>query len=534
MSQTIPLADLAQYPPHLADAHLLNARGDHEGATPALRSIDRFDVERRATLVDAALVDMHEWGAPPAAIAIAEVLRAPGSYAVVTGQQAGIATGPLYTLYKALGAVRAARELEARFPEHRFVAVFWIEADDHDFDEARKLTVLDRTGIARQIAYDDGDRRPRHVGDRHVDRASLDDLESALRETLIETEFTAEMFELIERAYLGNGASLASGFARSLYAILGDVPLVVLSSRNARLKWLASDVFEREARDPDALHAALVERTEQRRALGHATPITPKSGALFMTHEGERRSLDVADDAYMLREVGAGFSREELAERARRSPEHFSPNVALRPIVQDAILPTAVYLGGPSEIAYLEQIAGAYAAFGLEPPVFAPRPFVLLLEPKARRALEQAGLTIEQVLREDFNVASFVVDEAIEKRIDDARERGLAAIRSVLEPFEGLTRQIDPTLEKALGATLAGAEKSVEEFTKRLRTALKRRSQTEIDRLESARELVLPSGKLQERTLNVLYYINKYGLERFRNALQQIELGEGVVQVVEV
>jgi bacillithiol synthase len=533
MSQTIPLTALAQYPPHLVNART-GTDGDPSVATLALRALDRFDLDHRASLADAVLTEMRQWSAPQRALDAAEALRVPGSYAVVTGQQAGLASGPLYTLYKALGAVREARELEARYPEHRFVPLFWIEADDHDFDEVRRITVLDRAGLARNVAYDDGDRSPRHVGDRRIDREAFGAFQSSLRETMMETEFTPEVYELLGAAYGIDDATLASGFARSLYALLGDVPLVVVSSRNPRLKRLARDVFEREARDPDALFNALVERTAQLSAEGHATPITPKRGGLFMTHEGTRRALDADGDGYTLRDVATRFTSDELAELARSAPESLSPNVALRPIVQDAILPTAIYLGGPSEVAYLEQLTSAYAAFDLEPPVFGTRPFVLLLEPKAKRAIEGAGLSIERMLREDFNVAAFVVDDAVEREIEGARDRAHASIRAAMAEFEALTKQIDPTLEKALGATGAGAEKGIEEFSKRLRSALKRRSQTEIDRLESARELLLPGGRLQERSLNALYYVNKFGLARVRAALDRVEARAGVLQVLEL
>jgi bacillithiol biosynthesis cysteine-adding enzyme BshC len=320
----------------------------------------------------------------------------------------------------------------------------------------------------------------------------------------------------------------------ALYDILGDVPLVVVSSRNARLKWLARDVFGHEAREPEALHGALVERTERLRAEGAPTPITPKAGALFMTHKGERRALDRNEHGYALRDQGDEFSRDELAAIAHDSPETLSPNVALRPIVQDAILPTAAYIGGPSELSYLEQIVDAYAAFGQEAPVSAPRPFVLLLEPKAKRALETAGLSIEEILREEFSATSHVLDDAMEAAVEGARGRAVEGMRAAIGELAEITKQIDPTLEKALGATGASAEKGVEDFAKRLRSALKRKSQTEIDRIESARELMLPSRALQERTLNALYYINKYGLARFRAALEQIESGEGVLQVIEV
>ena len=531
MPQNIPLAALAQYPSYLTSRDG-NARS---AIVNELRDLARFDPEHRATLVDAIMTDLTAWSAPPAAVEAASLLREPGSYAIVTGQQAGIATGPLYSLYKAIGAIRVARDAAIRHAGHQFVAVFWIEADDHDFDEARRIGVIDRSGTTRTLSYDDGDAAPRHVGDRVVQHEAFASFIEELRATLIETEFTTEMVSALEHAYLSEGATLASGFARCMYAILGDVPLVMVSSRNPRLKWLARDVFERDARDPDALFASLRSRTDELRAAGATTPITPKRGSMYMTHDGARRAIDAQDDnTYTLREVGVRYSREELASLVLASPEMFSPNVALRPIVQDAVLPTAAYVGGPSELAYLEQVIGAYGAFELEPPELTPRPFVLLMEPKARRVLEQAELTIEEVMSAGFSAADHAIDERMDAEIEEIRERAITATRDALEQFSDLTKRIDPTLEKALGATGAGVEKSIEDFSKKLRSALKRKSQTVIDRIETARELILPDRELQERTLNAAYYINKYGLERFGSALNDVESVGGVMQVIDL
>lgn len=532
MRQTIPLTALEQYPPHLASSP--TAPGHYDDTNSRLRRLDRFSGAHRTALADAAIADLRHWDAPPGALKAAEQLRDASTYAVVTGQQAGIATGPLYTLYKAIGALRVARDMHARHPDHRFVAVFWIEADDHDFDEARHVGLIDRSGSSRTIAYDDGDQSRGHVGDRVVTQSALSAFVNDLRESLIETEFSSDVVAILEEAYGVEGSTLASGFARTMYALLGDVPLVVVSSRNSQLKRLASDVFEREARDPDALFAALERQTQSLKAEGFPTPITPKHGALFITHEGSRRSLDVVDASYALRDTTVRMSRDDLAEIARAYPERLSPNVALRPIVQDSILPTAVYLGGPSELAYLAQLIDAYEAFGVSPPRFAQRPFVLLMEPKARRALEGAGVTIEEVMQGDFNPSVRIVDADVEREIDNARTRAEAGLRSALGELEGVTKQIDPTLEKALGATRAGAEKGVEDFVKRLRSALKRKSQTEIDRLEAARELIMPARQLQERALNPMYYVNKYGLARFQSALAGIESSEGMLQVIDL
>ncbi|MBC8144864.1 MAG: bacillithiol biosynthesis cysteine-adding enzyme BshC [bacterium] len=532
MSQSIPLSAFEQYPTHLASRPSLT--NGHSTAASSLRSLERFDDAHRAHLVDAVLSDLHDWNAPPAAVNASQLLREAATYAVVTGQQAGIATGPLYTLYKAIGAIRAARDLQLTNPDHRFVAVFWIEGDDHDFDEARKIGVIDRSATARVIAYDDGEARPLHVGDRTIAADAFKSFVDEMRETIIETEFTPQVLSILERAYQSGDATMTSGFARTIYSLLGDVPLVVISSRNVQLKRLATDVFAREALNPEVSYAALVARTEALRVAGIITPITPKVGWLFMTHDGVRRALDVADDGYVLREVGDRFTREEIVSIAQASPERLSPNVALRPIVQDAVLPTAVYLGGPSEVAYLDQLGDAYATFGIEPPQFAARPFVLLMEPKARRVIDTAGVPLEELMREGFSAAARVVDANVEREIDEAQQNAMSGVIAAISELDAITTRIDPTLEKTLAATRTAVEKGMEDFVKRLRAALKRKSQTDIDRLESARELVLPGRHLQERMLNALYYVDKYGLERFQSALDGVESRDGVLQVIEI
>ena len=219
---------------------------------------------------------------------------------------------------------------------------------------------------------------------------------------------------------------------------------------------------------------------------------------------------------------------------ARESPEVFSPNVALRPIVQDAIFPTAIYLGGPSEVAYLSQLREAYRAFGLEASAIAPRPFVLLLEPKVRRSLEVLNMGLETLLAEHFDAASLLIDEVLDAELDQARDAALAKLSEAYREMEAVTAKIDPTLEKTLGAAGASATKAVDDFAKRLRSALKKKQGGMIEKLGMVRQMVMPGDHLQERELNVLYYINKYGVEKFREALGKIELCPGEMQVIDV
>lgn len=533
VQQAISLASLPDhYPAFLSnttteDNLLLNS------AVPGkLRDITGFSASHRNVLVDAIIADLERWHAPSSAFREAARLRETTTYAVVTGQQAGIATGPLYTLYKAIGTIRAAGELSKAYPEHQFVPVFWIEGDDHDFDEARSVSVLERSGDVRTIRYDDHDARRLHVGDRVVSRDGLEAFLTEIREVLGETDFTAEVMAAFEEAYGGDRRTLGDGFARFLYALAGDIPLVLVSSRNAQLKSLAASVFAAEVSDPDRLFNALSNRTEGITGKGIPTPITPKPGALFVTHNGERISLDIEGSGYRIRGTETTLSREEATAMATEHPERFSPNVALRPVVQDTILPTAIYLGGPSEVAYLNQLRDVYPLFNIEQPAICPRPFITLVEPKAARMLETSSVSLEQLFDAGFDPATYLMDEEKEKEIEDVLAAARQSVEAGFDMFADITNDIDKSLEKALGAGMHKAGKELDNFGSRLKAALKRRNETEINRLSGARTLLLPAGSLQERTINPLYIANKYGIERLRTMLQEIDCTTGAMQLL--
>ena len=536
MTQLIPLSVLTDhYPSFLSipsgEENVL--LGPSTPLPDRLRDLTRFTDGRREHLADAIIEDLKKWKAPAEAIEEAQKLRTPKSYGVVTGQQAGVAGGPLYTFYKAVGTMRVAKMLQERHPEHDFVPVFWIEGDDHDFDEARTLHLPERSGDLRTLRYDDGDPRRRSVGDRQVTGEGINTFLDEVREVLGETDFTEKTLELVTSSY-PEGSTLAEGFARFFYALLGPVPLVILSSRNPGLKELALDILAQEGENPERLYEALSSRTSTLKERGLPTPIEPKPGALFIRHEEERLSLDPEGDHYRIRGTETKLTRSEVMEIAERHPERLSPNVALRPILQDGILPTAIYLGGPGELAYLRQLRDVYPLFGMEMPAIAPRPFLTLLEPKVERGLAGTDMKIEDLFQTSFDAATHCMDEKTRKSIEAEIAEGREQIAAAFSRLEELTAEIDPTLEKALGAASHKAGKEMENFGGRLTGALKRKNETEIKRIESVRELLLPGGKLQERQLNVLYYANKYGIENVQRALNEIAVHPGEMQLIEM
>ena len=500
-----------------------------------MRDLSRFTPEFRGRLVDGLLPDLQKWGAPPTAVKEAERLRDVDVVAVVTGQQAGFAGGPLYTLYKAIGTIRAAEKLEWENPGMTAVPVFWVEGDDHDFDEVRSVGLLEKSGDLRTIRYEDGEEKRASIARRSVSAEGVKSFVDEARELLGETEFSEKTFELLESAYLAKGSTLADGFARFLYTILGEeTRLVLLSSQNPSLKALATDIFQAAAQYPEMHHQAVVQQTEELAGSSFPTPIESRPGHLFLQHEGERLPLDVEGEEYRLRGTDLLLSREEVANIAVERPVDLSGNVALRPVVQDAILPTVLYIGGPSEIAYQAQLRRLYRAHHIEAPSVAPRPFVTILEPKSARVLERSGYVIEKVMQVDFDPAAELVDEEKKEEILENVAEGKQVLHEAYQGLADLVREIDPTLEKTLGAAEQKAAKELENLGGRLRGGLKKRVEVEIKRLEGGRGLLLPGGNLQERSLSVLTYLNRYGVDALRALLEEIELAPGIMQVIPI
>ena len=500
-----------------------------------MRDLSRFTPEHRGKLVDGLLSDLQKWSAPSSALTEAERLRDAEVVAVVTGQQAGFAGGPLYTLYKAIGTIRAAEKLEWENPGMTAVPVFWIEGDDHDFDEVRSVGLMEMSGDLRTLRYDDGEEKRVSIARRQVSAEGVEAFVEVARELLGGTEFSEKTFELLTRAYLVEGESLTDGFARFLYAILGEeTRLVLLSSQNPSLKALATDIFQAAALHPEEHHQAVVEQTEVLSAASFPTPIEARPGHLFLQVEGERLPLDPDGEGYRPRGSDLLLSKEEVAGIAAERPEDLSGNVALRPLLQDAILPTVLYLGGPSEVAYQAQLRKLYRAHGMEAPALAPRPFVTILEPKSARVLERSGYAIEKLMAEDFDPAAELVDDAKKEEIVEKVAQGKRVLHDAFQGLAELVGEIDPTLEKTLGAAEKKAAKELENLGGRLRGGLKKRVEVEIRRLEGGRALLLPGGNLQERSLAVLTYLNRYGVKAFRELLEEIEIAPGLMQVIPI
>ena len=444
-------------------------------------------------------------------------LREPESVAVVTGQQLGLFGGPLYTAYKALGAVQLAHKVEAE-TGRPCVPVFWMAGEDHDFAEVATAHVLHGDDL-QAVAYRDG--RP-HEDDRGaVGRlalgnvgSALDDLDAALRPT----EFTADVTGAL-REHWKAGASWRDAFARTLRWMLGDAgrDLVLVTPDDPAIKRLLVGLFQQEVAAPGATAAAIRQASEGLEAAGFHAQITPRPVNLFYLDDGARRALDWDAEAERItvRGTSRSWTPTELTHALADDPAPFSPAVALRPVAQDTLFPTVAYVAGPGEAAYWAQLRGVYERFGVPMPVVAPRPSLTLAERKVEKVLDKYGLTAMDLAGDVEALHKRLALAASDADVDAAFKQAAALVDDAIDAAKPAAEAADQSLGKTAEATRAGLQKELAKLKDRVVRAEKRNQDVLRGHLDKAQAGLFPGGKPQERILGPAYVLNKYGPDLF-------------------
>ena len=466
----------------------------------------------------------EERGAPPAARAAAARLADSASVAVVTGQQAGAFGGPMYTLLKAITALQLARRTE-REQGAPAVALFWVEAEDHDWEEIRSCTVLDAEFQPRTVTLADLEG----AGELPIARLTLDEgVERTIEELagiLQQTEFTAEVLADLRAAWRP-GTGMARAFATWVERVLGPYGLVVFESADPAAKPLVAGVFAQELSSPGRTAALAARAGEELAARGHAPQVVsqPDNVSLFSIEEG-RIPIKRQGDQLVIGD--RAFESAALAQAATNAPAHFSPNVLLRPIVQDTLFPTICYVAGPSELAYLGQLREVYAQFGVPMPLMFPRTTATLLDSGATRFLRRYDLPFEELRAPDESALNKLLEAqlpaSVEQSLRDAGSQTDEAMRRVMDALP----QLDPTLVGAAKTTLGKMEHELRSLHTKVIHAAKKRHETLRRQFVRAQAQAFPQGHPQERTLGVVYFLNKFGPGLVDLLLDELALDSG-------
>jgi bacillithiol biosynthesis cysteine-adding enzyme BshC len=446
-------------------------------------------------------------GAPARAIEQAHVLANPRAVAVVTGQQAGLFGGPMFTLLKAITAVKLARDV-SRAHQVPVVPVFWIDSEDHDWDEVRSCAVLDESLALRRIALP-----PRAPADpTPVAAMQLDDaVVQALREleaALPPTEFRASLLEGLRDTYTpGSGA--AEAFGRWLERVLGDLGLVVYDAADPASKPLVAGVFARELLAPGETNRLAAAAGSELVARGYHSQVDA-SDALALFHLGAgRRSIRQQNGQFVIGD--RQYVPSALVQEASEHPMAFSPSVLLRPIVQDALFPTVCYVAGPSELAYLGQLRHVYEHFGVPMPLMYPRASATLLDSAAMRFVQKYGVPIEALQPQDESALNALLASQLPREVDESLTAAAAAIDDRMARVVEAMPLLDPTLEGAAKSTLSRMQHDLQTLRGKTVQAAKRRDETLRRQYTRARALAFPDGKPQERAVAFISFLNQYG-----------------------
>ena len=447
-------------------------------------------------------------GAPPEARAALARLRQDGAVAVVTGQQAGAFGGPLYTLLKAVTALRLAARVQQ---DHQVpaVAVFWIDSEDHDWNEVASCTVLDGDVQARTVRLP----APEGAGTLPVGRLPLTDgVASALdelAEALPPTEFTASLMTRLRSSYKA-GLSTSEAFGRLLEFTFGEFGLIVYDAADPTAKAAARDVFVREVQFPGRTAELALEAGSELVRLGyHAQVSAHTDGLSLFSLAGGRHPIRFADGVF--RAGDRAWTPPELLSEVRANPAGFSPNVLLRPIVQDTLFPTVAYVAGPNELAYLGQLKPLYGHFGVPMPLMVPRASVTLLDSAGVRFLIRHEVALETLHAQDENVLNRLLEAALPGEVERAFQAAAAAIDGPMRELVQAVPAIDPTLEGAARSVAGKVNHELQGLHTKIIHAAKRRDETLRRQFMRTRAQAFPNGHAQERTVAFVSFLNRYG-----------------------
>jgi bacillithiol synthase len=442
-----------------------------------------------------------------------------GAVAVVSGQQVGLFGGPAYSVYKALSAIESARLLSKTGVEA--VPVFWMATEDHDLDEVRHTTFFhDGKLVKFELAPQAGVPAP--VGPQKLGRQVADFVRAAT--VMLGGPAGGELATLLRASYTPE-ESYASAFGRLFAGLFASQGLIVLDPLDARLHRIAEPIYRQVAEERDALNQALLERNKELDRAGYAAQVkvTGRSTALFYMGKSGREAI---------RSSGAQFqadtqswSAQELANAISQSPESFSPNALLRPVVQDYLLPTVAYVGGPAEVAYFSQSDVFYSKVLRREPVFLSRAGFTLVDSKAQRLLEQYKMTVEEVWAGSQSVQLKLGAANIPSKLNAKLAKDAEKIHKLLDGWREPVTKIDPSLKSTIEKTQRKIAYQTEKLRQKAGWARDKKSSVLAGHAEFLSNLLYPNKTLQSRQLCLLPLLARWGMEGL-DALQKHASGK--------
>ena len=453
-----------------------------ENAKQAIINKQSFDPAKRKTLVE--VLEKQYRGLPY--LPDFSILLEENTFTVTTGHQLNIFTGPLYIIYKIVTAVKLARALKDAYPEYNFVPVYWMATEDHDFEEIATFHLFGQTH--------------KWTGEHKgaVGRLNPKELESILKQL-------PDKPMLFAKAYLEN-STLADAVRCYMHELFGKYGLISLDADNADLKRHFLPVIKEEL--TQSISEKLVtETTGKLNALGYHTPLHAREINLFYLDNGIRERITKEGDSYQVLNSDIKFSETEILDLASKKPEFFSPNVVLRPLYEEVILPNLAYIGGPSEVPYWMQLKGVFDHFNVPFPMLMPRNFGMYIHNQQAKKVQKLKISYKDLFLDEVALRKTFIERNSTHILSLADEKD--AFNAVFDAILDKAKAVDQTMHGAVKAEQTRLLNSLKHLEKRIVKAEERNHESEINQLLSLKNKLFPNGIAQERYDNLLnFYVN--------------------------
>ena len=432
------------------------------------------------------------------------------TYTVCTGHQLCLFTGPLYFLYKIISTINLAESLKEQYPKNNFLPVYWMASEDHDFEEISSINIFGKK-INWNNAEDKG-----AVG--KLSTKSLLPLIEELKNILGESEHANELIKLFTSAYWAH-TNLADATRYLVHRLFSDYDLIIIDADDAELKASFSKIIKDDIFNNT--NYKLVNNTiADLQKIGVKSQVTPREINCFYMVDTIRERIELGEISknYTILNTSIEFTKDELNAELKKHPERFSPNVVLRPLYQQKILPNLAYIGGPGELAYWLEYKAMFDHHAISFPVLIPRNFALLTDEKLKQQLQKLGFTMKDVFKD--------TDELIKEMINKNAAAELSLKAEEQQLFEVYARiaakvaAVDATLKGSVEAESQKAMNVLKHLESKLLRYEKQRQEININQLKKIKEKLFPENSLQERYDNFIPYYLKSG-NRFIPALKE-------------
>ena len=488
-SKQIPLNSVGAFPKLFLDyickdqklTKFYNQYPDIQGFKTAFESRNFSEIKRK-TLVEVVKKQYQNLENKPDI----DILLESNTFTVTSGHQLNIFTGPLYVVYKIVTIINLAKKLKAEFPAYNFVPVYWMASEDHDFAEIASFNLFGKT-------YKWETEQKGAVG--RMSPAELQRIFDELPEKPI----------LFEEAYLSN-TTLSEAVRQYMHQLFGNEGLICLDADEAALKSIFSEVIKDDLLNNTA-NKIVHQTSEELNVMGYHTQISPREINFFYLQNGLRERIVKENNVYKVLNSELQFTESEILQIVDNYPDRFSPNVVLRPLYQETILPNLAYIGGPSEVPYWLQLKGIFDHYGKQFPLLMPRNFALVVNQASQKRMDKLCITAEELFADDVTLKRSFVEQNSDNSLSLAFE-----IDDVNEVFERILKKslaIDQTMKGPVEAEKVKVIASLENLEKRIKKAEERNQETAVTQLLALKQKLFPDGGLQERKENFLnFYMN--------------------------